>query len=98
LIEAEVTKLKLNPPPSVTSLPTAKKRKAASDDEEDDEVKAFKKRPKAVINKPMVVPLLDKSRKQAIDLAMAQINPNASFSERVAHFDHMAAIAQKRKS
>jgi hypothetical protein len=40
---------------------------------------------------------MDLARKQALALAQANANPNASFADRVAHFDHMAQISQKRK-
>jgi hypothetical protein len=45
----------------------------------------------------MIIPPVDKFRKQAIELSMAQIDPNASFADRVAQFDAMEALAKKRK-
>jgi hypothetical protein len=99
LINEELKKL---PQPSTTSAkpsspkPKTTKRTLDSEDE-DDEVRAFKRRPKAAVNKPMTLPVTDRARKQAIDAAMATVNPNASFAERVAHFDHMAEISQKHK-
>jgi hypothetical protein len=97
LIEAEITKLQLDPQPPLSPTPSSSKKRKATSDDENDEVKAFKQRPKPAINKPMVIPPMDKTRRHAIDMAMAQLDPNASFSERVAHFDHMAEISQKRE-
>jgi hypothetical protein len=45
----------------------------------------------------MITVPVDRSRKQMIELSMAQVNPSASFEERVAQFDHMEAVAKKRK-
>ncbi len=45
----------------------------------------------------MVLQPTDRAHKQAIELSLAQIDPNASFEERVAQFDNMEAIAKKRK-
>ncbi len=83
-------------PPSPQPSKKGTKR-AATPDEEVDEVRAFKKRPKAAVNKPMAIPIIDKGRRQIIEMAQAKANPNASFAERVAQFDHMAELSQKRK-
>jgi hypothetical protein len=45
----------------------------------------------------MIIPPVDKTRKQAIELSMGQVHPNASFAERVAQFDNMEALAKKRE-
>jgi hypothetical protein len=73
-----------------------KRKKSESDDE--DEQRAFKKRPKAMVNRPMIQPPVDKVRKQRIELSIAKIDPNASFEERVAQFDRLEEIAKKRES
>ncbi len=83
-------------PPSPQPATKSTKRKNASDDE-DNEVRAFKKRPKAAVNKPMTLPPVDQARKQALAMAQAAADPNASFADRVAQFDHLAQISQKRK-
>jgi hypothetical protein len=75
---------------------TSRKRKRDEDSGSEDEVSTFKARPSAVVNRPMVIPPVDKKRKQAIELSMAQADPNASFAERVAQFDTMEALAKKR--
>lgn len=75
------------------------KRKRDEDgSDEEDELKTFKRRPKAVVNRPMVQPPVDRVRKQRIELSMAQVDPTASFEERVAQFDRLEAIAKKRES
>jgi hypothetical protein len=78
----------------------ARKRKRDRDEDSDseDEVSTFRGRPAAKTNRPMIIPPVDKTRKQAIELIMAQVDPNAPFAERVAQFDTMEAIAKKRKS
>jgi hypothetical protein len=45
----------------------------------------------------MVIPPVEKVRRQAIELSMAQVDPSASFAERAVQFDNMVAIAKKRK-
>jgi hypothetical protein len=45
----------------------------------------------------MTLPPVDQARRQALALAQANANPNASFAERVAQFDQLAQISQKRK-
>jgi hypothetical protein len=75
-----------------------RKRKRDDDSESEDEVSTFRGRPAAKTNRPMIIPPVDKTRKQAIELSMAQVDPNASFAERVAQFDTMEAIAKKRES
>ncbi len=72
-----------------------KKRKL--DPETTDETAHFQKRPSAVVNRPMVTIPIDKFRRNQIDLSMAQVDPSASFEERIAQFDHMEAVAKKRK-
>jgi hypothetical protein len=102
LLDAEAMKL---PPRSnikrdasgfLISPPPPKKAKKKKDEESDDETTAFQSRPLAVINRPMINPPIDRTRKQAIELSMAQGDPSVSFEERVAQFDHMEAIAKKR--
>jgi hypothetical protein len=87
-----------HPAPPKSEKP-ARKRKRVKDEDSDseDELSTFRSRPAAKTNRPMIIPPVDKSRKQAIELGMAQIDPNASFAERVAQFDTMEAIAKKRK-
>jgi hypothetical protein len=46
----------------------------------------------------MTLPPIDKARRQAIELAQAKADPNASFADRITQFDHMTRILQKRKS
>jgi hypothetical protein len=76
-----------------------RKRKRDGDaSDEEDEVSTFRHRPKAVVNRPMVQPPVDRVRKQRIELSMAQVDPSASFAERVDQFDKLEAIAKKRKS
>ncbi len=75
-----------------------KKRKHSDDSENEDELKSFKKRPKAAVNRPMIQPPVNKVPKQRIKLSLAQLDPNASFEECVAQFDRLEAIAKKRKS
>jgi hypothetical protein len=77
---------------------TTRKRKREDDDSDsEDEVSTFRGRPAAKTNRPMIIPPVERARKQAIELSMAQVDPNASFAERVAQFDTMEAIAKKRK-
>ncbi len=100
LIDAEVKKLPQKPGTSMTGTspkPATGTKRPAESDEEDDEVRAFKRRPKAAVNRPMTIPPVDRARKQVIDAAMAKANPNASFAERVAQFDRLTEISQKRK-
>jgi hypothetical protein len=88
-------------PPKSSAKPDkkAKKRKYEKDEdsESEDEVSAFKARPSASVNRTMIIPPVERQRKQAIELSMAQVDPNASFAERVAQFDNMEALAKKRK-
>lgn len=83
--------------PGARTTKKAKKRKHEDDSESEDEVSSFRSRPHASVNRPMIIPPVDKVRKQAIELGMAQIDPNASFADRVAQFDAMEALAKKRK-
>jgi hypothetical protein len=100
LIAEEVKKL---PPPATSEFPPSPKpkkstKRATSPDEEDDDVRAFRKRPKAAVNKPSGIPMIDKARRQVIELAQAKANPTALFADRIAQFDHLAEISQQRKS
>jgi hypothetical protein len=45
----------------------------------------------------MTLPPMDQARRQALAMAQAKADPNASFAERVAQFDQLAQISQKRK-
>jgi hypothetical protein len=80
----------------ISSPTPPKKRKR--DGDSDDETTPFKTRPTAVVNRPMVTIPVDKHRKNQIELSLAQVDPSASFEDRVAQFDHMEAVAKKRKS
>jgi hypothetical protein len=84
---------------STSPTPKRRKKKKAADDDsdEEDEVAGFKSRHSAVVNKPMTLMPVDRTRKSAIDLSLATIDPNASFADRVAQFDTMEAIAKKRE-
>jgi hypothetical protein len=86
--------------PSASPKPKRRKKKKDTDDdsEVEDEVTNFKSRPSAAVNKPMTLYPVDRTRKSAIDLSLATIDPNASFADRVAQFDNMEAIAKKRES
>lgn len=84
--------------PPATKPKKGEKRKREEDSEDEDEFKTFKRRPKAAVNRPMIQPPVDKVRKQRIELSIAQLDPSASFEERVAQFDQLEAIAKKRKS
>jgi hypothetical protein len=81
----------------VSPEPETKKVKRKRELEPDDETQAFLARPTAVVNRPMVNAPVDRTRKYAIELSMAQVDPSASFEERVAQFDQMEAVAKKRK-
>jgi hypothetical protein len=81
----------------ISPPPETKKPKRERDTESDDKTEAFKARPTAVVNRPMITTPVDRARKQAIELSMAQVIPSASFEERVAQFDHMEAVAKKRE-
>lgn len=84
-----------SPPPAKR---TKKDKRGKTDESEsDDEVSTFKARPSASVNRPMILPPVEKVRKQQIELSMAQVDPNASFAERVLQFDNMEAIAKKRE-
>jgi hypothetical protein len=48
------------------------KRDRTKDSESEDEVSTFQARPTAKTNQPMIIPLVEKTRKQAIELSMAQ--------------------------
>jgi hypothetical protein len=108
LIEAEAanfpprsSKRAASPATSPKPKRRKKKKKNKDDDEdsdEDDEVASFKARPSAAVNRPMILQPVDKIQKNAIELSLAAIDPNASFAERVQQFDNMEAIAKKRKS
>jgi hypothetical protein len=89
------------PAPARSSLPDPKPKKKKKKmqpelDKEPDEVAAFKARPMAAVNRPMVLQRVDKLRKSTIELSMAQVDPSASFAERAAQFDNLEAIAKKR--
>jgi hypothetical protein len=70
--------------PSVSPKPKRRKKKKKSDDddsEEEDEVTQFKSRPAGAVNKPMQLQPVDKIKKNAIELSLAAVDPNASFAE-----------------
>lgn len=81
----------------VSPPPETKKAKKKKDAESDEETDAFRSRPTAVINRPMINAPVERARKQVIELSLAQVDPSASFEDRVAQFDHMEAVAKKRK-
>lgn len=85
--------------PPTSPSPKRRKKKKEDDDasEDEDEVAQFRARPAGAVNKPMQLQPIDKVRKNVIDLSLAAVDPNASFAERVAHFDNLEAIAKKRK-
>ncbi len=89
-IKRDAAGFPISPPPE----PKKAKRKK---DDSDDESEAFRSRPTALVNRPMVTAPVERARKQAIELSMAQVLPSASFEERVAQFDHLEAVAKKRK-
>jgi hypothetical protein len=86
---------------SPPASPRVKRRKKRKDDDagtdEESEVAAFRARPTAAVNKPMLLQPIDRVRKSQIDLSLATVDPNASFEDRVAQFDNMEAIAKKRE-
>jgi hypothetical protein len=84
-------------PAKVETKTRKRKREKNEDSDSEDEVSTFRARPTAKTNRPMIIPPVDTTRKRAIELSMAQVDPNASFAERVAQFDTMEAIAKKRK-
>jgi hypothetical protein len=85
-------------PAEEDSEPKKKRKKRSSgSDGEVDEVTSFNSRPKAAVNRPMILQPVDKARRQAIELSLAQVDPTASFEDRVIQFDNMAAIAKKRE-
>ncbi len=102
LLDAEASKLPLrsgikgNASGFPISPQAVKKPKKKKDDESDDETTAFRSRPTAVVNRPMVTAPVERAPKQVIKLSMAQVDPSASFEERVAQFDHLEAVAKKR--
>lgn len=85
------------PIPALEPVSKKTKKKPADSDEEPDEVAAFRARPKAAVNRPMVLQPVDKVRKNTIELSLAQIDPTASFAERAVQFDNLEAIAKKRE-
>lgn len=85
------------PVPALEPATKKLKKKPHDSDEEPDEVAAFKARPKAAVNRPMVLQPVDRLRKNTIELSLAQVDPTASFAERAVQFDNLEAIAKKRK-
>ena len=75
--------------------PLAKKKKPESSENEDDETK--KERHAASLSKPMIRTQIDKSRQQAAQLALTDVNLG-SLDEKIAKFDEINKLVTKPKN